>query len=321
MPGSRGPRRRCCSRAAWRRRPRRCSALLKSGRRGRLQRRDLRRHAASARRSVPALRHRVRFVDDRGTARARAASSATRTRVLWFESPINPTLRCLDVAAIAAACRAKGVIVDHRQHLREPGQPAADRARRRHRHAQRDEVPQRPQRRDRGRARGTGGAAEGRRQGAPLLGGVVDPQAAYALGRGMKTLASAWPRHNASALAVARWLEGDSRVATVSYPGPRIAPGPRARETADDGVRRHGVRRPRRRARRAPSASSTASRCSGARPASAASRACAASRADLAVGLHRRAARGSRRDAQHGAAVHRARGSAGSDRGSGSGAE
>src|SRR5688500_7255801 len=37
------------------------------------------------------------------------------TRVLWFESPINPTLRCVDVAAIGAACRARGVtsIIDN----------------------------------------------------------------------------------------------------------------------------------------------------------------------------------------------------------------
>ena len=33
-----------------------------------------------------------------------------RTKVLWFESPINPTLRCVDVAAIAAACRRRNVI-------------------------------------------------------------------------------------------------------------------------------------------------------------------------------------------------------------------
>src|SRR5690348_10042413 len=33
-----------------------------------------------------------------------------RTKVLWFESPINPTLRCVDVASIGAACRRKGVI-------------------------------------------------------------------------------------------------------------------------------------------------------------------------------------------------------------------
>src|SRR6185295_13309081 len=33
-----------------------------------------------------------------------------RTKLVWFESPINPTLRCVDVAAVAAACRARGVV-------------------------------------------------------------------------------------------------------------------------------------------------------------------------------------------------------------------
>src|SRR5262245_36450646 len=38
-----------------------------------------------------------------------------RTKILWFESPINPTLRCVDVAAVGAACRARGVtsIIDN----------------------------------------------------------------------------------------------------------------------------------------------------------------------------------------------------------------
>src|SRR5262249_46132368 len=33
-----------------------------------------------------------------------------RTRMLWFESPINPTLRCVDVKRIADACRGAGVL-------------------------------------------------------------------------------------------------------------------------------------------------------------------------------------------------------------------
>ncbi len=33
-----------------------------------------------------------------------------RTRLVWFESPINPTLRCVDVKRIADACRARGVL-------------------------------------------------------------------------------------------------------------------------------------------------------------------------------------------------------------------
>ena len=35
---------------------------------------------------------------------------SSRTRLLWFESPINPTLRCVDVAKVAAACRSRNVV-------------------------------------------------------------------------------------------------------------------------------------------------------------------------------------------------------------------
>ena len=35
------------------------------------------------------------------------AVSSGRTRIVWFESPINPTARCVDVARIAEACRAR----------------------------------------------------------------------------------------------------------------------------------------------------------------------------------------------------------------------
>src|SRR5258707_10733029 len=33
-----------------------------------------------------------------------------RTRLVWFESPINPTLRCVDIKRIADACRTRGVL-------------------------------------------------------------------------------------------------------------------------------------------------------------------------------------------------------------------
>src|SRR5690349_1218113 len=33
-----------------------------------------------------------------------------QTRLVWFESPINPTLRCIDLAAVTAACAARGVL-------------------------------------------------------------------------------------------------------------------------------------------------------------------------------------------------------------------
>ena len=52
-----------------------------------------------------------------------------------------------------------------------------------------------------------------------LVGAVLDPYAAYALGRGLKTVAVRVERQNASALTVARELERRGRVERVYYPG------------------------------------------------------------------------------------------------------
>jgi cystathionine beta-lyase/cystathionine gamma-synthase len=142
-----------------------------------------------------------------------------KTRVLWFESPINPTLRCVDVAAIAAACRGKGVtsIIDNtfaspiNQRPIELGV---------------DIVMESVTKYLNGHSDVTAGALAGPAallkevdKARRMLGGIVDPQAAYAIGRGLKTLAVRMERHNASGLAVARWLAKDKRVATVYYPG------------------------------------------------------------------------------------------------------
>jgi cystathionine beta-lyase/cystathionine gamma-synthase len=51
------------------------------------------------------------------------------------------------------------------------------------------------------------------------LGTILDPYAAYALGRGLKTLPVRMERHNSNGMAVARWLAQDRRVHAVYYPG------------------------------------------------------------------------------------------------------
>jgi cystathionine beta-lyase/cystathionine gamma-synthase len=144
-----------------------------------------------------------------------------RTKVLWFESPINPTLRCVDVAAIAAACRARGVtsIIDNTFASPLNQQPLAMGV---------DIVMESVTKYLNGHTDVTAGSLAGparlmkdidktRR----LLGGIVDPQAAYAIGRGLKTLAVRMARHNANGMTVAQWLEGQrgTRVETVFYPG------------------------------------------------------------------------------------------------------
>ena len=51
------------------------------------------------------------------------------------------------------------------------------------------------------------------------LGGSLDPHACFLLHRGMKTLALRMKYHNTSALKVAQFLERNSAVAKVNYPG------------------------------------------------------------------------------------------------------
>ena len=65
-------------------------------------------------------------------------------------------------------------------------------------------------------------------------GTILDPYAAYALGRGLKTLAVRVERQNASALAVAQWLARDRRV------GDRVLP--RTPESPDHEIARRQMR-------------------------------------------------------------------------------
>ena len=153
--------------------------------------------------------------------RAPDALLGDRTKILWFESPINPTLRCVDVAAIAKACRARGVtsILDNTFASPVNQQPLAMGV---------DLVMHSVTKYLNGHSDVTAGAMAGpARLMAPIekarrmLGTILDPYAAYAIGRGLKTLSVRVERHNANGMAVARWLEGQkgTRIDEVYYPG------------------------------------------------------------------------------------------------------
>jgi cystathionine beta-lyase/cystathionine gamma-synthase len=144
-----------------------------------------------------------------------------RTKILWFESPINPTLRCVDIAAIAMACRARGVmsIIDSTFASPLNQQPIAMGV---------DLVMHSVTKYLNGHSDVTAGALAGpARLIAPIekarrmLGTILDPHPAYAIGRGLKTLSVRVERHNANAMAVARWLERQKgkRIDEVYYPG------------------------------------------------------------------------------------------------------
>jgi len=140
-------------------------------------------------------------------------------RAVWFESPINPTLRCVDIAATAAACRSKGLVSILDSTFASPvnQRPLALGV---------DLVMHSATKYLNGHSDVTAGALAGSRtlidrlQGArKFFGGVLDPMAGYALARGMKTLGLRVARQNDSAMRVARWCEGHRRVARVFYPG------------------------------------------------------------------------------------------------------
>jgi cystathionine beta-lyase/cystathionine gamma-synthase len=141
------------------------------------------------------------------------------TRLLWFESPINPTLRCVDIAAVANACRPRGVIsvIDNtfasplNQQPRAFGVDIVMHSATKYLNGHSDVTA--------GVLAGPAALLEPVQKARRMLGTVLDPQSAYALGRGLKTLTVRMERHNASGLAVAQWLAADSRVKAVYYPG------------------------------------------------------------------------------------------------------
>jgi cystathionine gamma-synthase len=141
-----------------------------------------------------------------------------RTRLAITELPTNPYLRCVDVERFAALCRARRVktLVDATFATPYNVRPLALGA---------DLCIHSATKYLGGHNDVLGGTVSG---AAPLvslvrdlravLGGVADPHAAALIGRGMKTLALRVERQNATALCVARALEGHPAVERVFYP-------------------------------------------------------------------------------------------------------
>jgi len=142
-----------------------------------------------------------------------------QTRMVWFESPINPTLRCVEVRTVAAACKTAGVLSAIDNTFASPiNQPVLSMGI--------DLSMQSCTKYLNGHSDVTGGVLSGSQAlMAPigkmrrLLGGVMDPLPAFALGRGMKTMPLRVAQHNANAMTVAQFLEGHPGIERVYYPG------------------------------------------------------------------------------------------------------
>ncbi len=179
-----------------------------------------------------------------------------RTRLVWIETPTNPLLRIVDIAAAADASHrhGAGLAVDSTfatPYLQRPLELGADIVM----HSSTKYLG--------GHSDVLGGClvtsdddiAERLRFHQNAAGGVPSPFDCWLLLRGLKTLALRVQRHSDNALAVARHLEGHAAVRAVHYPGPGVAPAARAGAAPDErSVRRHGVVRARRPGRGGPGA-------------------------------------------------------------------
>ena len=142
------------------------------------------------------------------------------TRMIWLETPANPTLRLADVDAVAALARRHGLLLAVDSTFATPvaTRPLALGA---------DFVVHSLTKYIGGHGDAVGGAVLGSRAGlAPLrrgelvhCGGCISPFNAWLIARGAATLPIRMAAHERNALAVAAHLERHPAVARVNYPG------------------------------------------------------------------------------------------------------
>jgi cystathionine gamma-lyase len=162
----------------------------------------------------------VSFVDFRDLQAIEAAIRPD-TRLIWIETPTNPMLRLVDLAAVAAIARRHGVIsvADNTfaspasQRPLEHGVDIVVHSTTKYLNGHSDMV---------GGAVVVGDRPELLQQLSFLqnaVGAVSGPFDSFLALRGLKTLALRIERHSTNGLAIARWFEARADVRRVIYPG------------------------------------------------------------------------------------------------------
>jgi cystathionine gamma-lyase len=141
------------------------------------------------------------------------------TRMVWIETPTNPMLKLVDIAAVSAEAKEHGalVVVDNTfaspwsQRPLELGADIVVHSATKYLNGHSDVVGGIVAVRD-------AALAEQLAFLQNSIGAVAGPFDSFLALRGVKTLALRMERHNANGLAVARWLEGRPGVERVIYP-------------------------------------------------------------------------------------------------------
>ena len=161
----------------------------------------------------------VTFVDGTNPKAYESAIQAT-TKILYLESPANPTLKICDIEAIVAIAKANNLktVMDNTFATPYNQQPITYGV---------DVVVHSMTKYIGGHADILAGVAVGSKEfvdecrwnANKLFGGVPSPQTCWLAHRGIKTLALRMERHNSNAMTIAKYLESHAKVHRVHYPG------------------------------------------------------------------------------------------------------
>jgi methionine-gamma-lyase len=167
---------------------------------------------------LPRLGVAVDFVDPTDTG-AFARAVRPNTRLFYLESPSNPMMHLTDLAAVCRIARERGIVAAVDNTFATPcnqrplalGADLVIHSATKYIGGHSDVLG--------GCVVTDGGRAESLWLKRTLLGGTLDPFAAWLLLRGVKTMPLRVERQNENALAIARWLQSQPAVARVMYPG------------------------------------------------------------------------------------------------------
>jgi O-acetylhomoserine/O-acetylserine sulfhydrylase-like pyridoxal-dependent enzyme len=168
----------------------------------------------------------VNWVTDPSDLGAWEAALTDRSKFVYVETPSNPALHVADIEALAGLARSRGIplIVDNTIATPALQQPFAYGA---------DVIIHSTTKYISGNATSIGGAVVAKQKKlihdirlAPMryLGPAMAPFNAWLNLMSMETLSLRMQRHSASALALAEFLEGHPKVASVNYPGLKSHP-------------------------------------------------------------------------------------------------
>ncbi|MDE0539448.1 MAG: PLP-dependent aspartate aminotransferase family protein [Rhodospirillales bacterium] len=163
---------------------------------------------------------------DVGDAGALDGAIHPDTRLIWLETPSNPMLNLVDLAAVASVARSRGILtaVDNTfatpwaQRPLELGIDIVVHSATKYLNGHSDVI---------GGAVVVGDDDLAERLGflQNATGGIAGPFDSFLVLRGLKTLSVRMERHCANALKIARWLEDRPEFSRVLYPGLSSHPG------------------------------------------------------------------------------------------------